>query len=73
MSRRRSPKQRERDRQRAEEQLRDLVIVAAAVEGFDHSHPALLVERVPSDHPLVTDPIRPQVLTHDQSGESDDE
>lgn len=72
MSRRRRRQQRARDRQRAAEQLRDLVIVAAAVDGFDHSHPALLAERVPSDHPLVTDPIRPHVLTHDESGDSDE-
>lgn len=72
MSRRRSPGQRARDRERAERQMRDLVIVAAAVEGFDGSHPALLAEHVPSDSPLVSEPIRPQVLTHDESGDSDE-
>ena len=72
MSRRRR-EQLARERERAEEQLRDLVIVAAAVDGVDHSHPALLAERAHSDHPLVTDPIRPDVLTHDESGESDEQ
>ena len=72
MSRKRSPKQRARDRLLSAEQMRDLVIVAAAVEGFDHSHPALLVEHVPSDSPLVTEPSRPQVLTHDEAGDSDE-
>jgi hypothetical protein len=48
------------------------VVVAAAVEGFDHSHPALLVEHVHSDSPLVSEPIRPQVLTHDESGDADE-
>jgi hypothetical protein len=72
MSRKRNPEQRARDRERAEEQLRDLVIVAAAVEGFDHAHPALLAESEPSDSPLVTEPIRSRVLTHDESGDSDE-
>ena len=72
MRRRRSRRQRARALRRAEERQRDLVVVAAAVEGFDHSHPALLVEPVPSDSPLVSEPIRPQVLTHDESGDADE-
>ncbi len=72
MSKRRRKSQRARATRRAVEQERDLVVVAAAIEGFDHAHPALLAEHVPSDHPLVTEPIRPQVLTHDESGDSDE-
>lgn len=72
MSRKRNRRQRARERLLSTEQMRDLVIVAAAVEGFDHSHPALLVEHVASDSPLVTEPSRPQVLTHDESGDSDE-
>lgn len=71
MSRRRG-KRRARAVRRAEERLRDLVVVAAAVDGFDHWHPALLVEPVPSDSPLVGEPVRPQVLTHDESGDADE-
>lgn len=70
---RRRQQQRAPDRERAAEQFRDLVIVAAAVDGDDHAHPALLAEHVQSDHPLLSDPIRPAVLTHDQSGDNDDE
>jgi hypothetical protein len=73
MSRRRRKRQRARDIKRDEEQLRDLVIVAAAIDGFDHAHPALLMEHAPSNHPLVTEPIRPHVLTHDESGENDEQ
>jgi glycerol dehydrogenase-like iron-containing ADH family enzyme len=72
MSRRRSRQQRARAVRRAEERQRDLVVVAAAVEGFDHSHPALLAEHIASDSPLVSEPLRPHVLTHDESGESDE-
>lgn len=55
------------------DEVRDLVVVAAAIEGFDHAHPALLAEPVPSNHPLVTEPARPQVLTHDEdTGGHDD-
>jgi|JI7StandDraft_1071085.scaffolds.fasta_scaffold260496_2 hypothetical protein len=72
MKRRRSRRQRARALRRAEARQRDLVVVAAAVEGFDHSHPALLMEHVHSDSPLVSEPIRPQVLTHDESGDADE-
>ena len=76
MSSRRRREQRARAIRRAEQatqdRFRDLVIVASAIDGFDHAHPALLAEHVASDHPLVTEPIRPQVLTHDESGEGDE-
>jgi hypothetical protein len=72
MKGRRSRRQRARALRRAEERQRDLVVVAAAVEGFDHSHPALLVEHVAADSPLLSEPVRPQVLTHDESGDADE-
>jgi hypothetical protein len=68
----RSKHQRERDRQRSAQQLRDLVIVAGSDDGVTHTHPSLLAERVASDHPLISDPIRPHVLTHDHSGAVDE-
>ena len=57
---------------RRERRQRDLVIVAAAIEGMDHAHPALLAERIASDTPLAGAPLRQQLLKDDDSGEADE-
>jgi hypothetical protein len=64
MNKRRSARRRSRQR--------DLVIVAAAIEGVDRAHPALLAEHIASDSPLVSAMSRQHLLTHDEEGDADE-